>query len=90
MTNFRDKDNGRYVEAWQFDGSYGCMAEVIEENPGVYWHRGAIRVRTPEGNHIVWPYDWVIRADNALETCGSDDFAQNYESTEVKPKAKVK
>jgi hypothetical protein len=84
MAEYRNKDTGRTVEAWRFDGSIASVHSLMADHPDVWWERGNIRVRGlagASGSALVPPGQWIVRdpKGNALSAFAHQRFGEHFE-----------
>ena len=81
MPKFRKKPV--VIEAFQTGSSDAPDWALDALNKGTMYYDaqdGLLRVRTPEGEHLAYPGDWIIKGvKGELYPCKPDIFAATYE-----------
>lgn len=75
------------VKAWEFDGSWESVRELVENESNVVWSaRGNgsyVSIKTLEGTMEATKGDWIIRGTaGELYPCKPDIFMSIYERVE--------
>lgn len=59
-----------------FDGSYASVAKLIADNPGIYWDRGTVRVKSKFGSKFANAGDWIVQGPEGEYAPIPDDIYQ--------------